>query len=58
VVLSPEIDTIGQQEKGNNYHGHFDLVNLMENIGNNQVLLKELIEMVPEQFFNDFTLLS
>ena len=58
LVLSPEIDTKGQQEKGNNYHGHFDLVNLMENIGNNQTLLKELIEMVPEQFFNDFTLLN
>ncbi len=58
VVLSQENETTGQKEKGSNDHVHFDLVSLMENIGNNRTLLKELIEIVPNQFSTDFTLLK
>ena len=37
---------------------HFDLDQMMENINFNQDLFKELIEMTPEQFSNDISLLK
>ena len=58
VALNQKVETTVQQDKGSNYHGHFDLVDLMENIGNNRILLKELIEIVPDQFSNDFASLK
>lgn len=41
-----------------NFKGHFDLDKLMANIGNNQDLFKEMVELVPDQFSNDITLLK
>ena len=57
-VGDTQTEELVQQENISGNHGHFDLIGLMQNIGNNQSLLKELIELVPEQFSSDMALLK
>jgi CheY-like chemotaxis protein/HPt (histidine-containing phosphotransfer) domain-containing protein len=58
LVPGQEAEPDAPQVLGTKDRGHFDIGNLMENIGNNKTLLKELIEIVPEQFSNDLAALK